>query len=78
MIYGSNSFLLSQALYEAHVSLFLAEQAVSHIWSILPRSNPLLKSARDFPQIVSNRITRVKPINIGFLNRFLVFSIAGF
>ena len=31
-------------------------------WSILPRRNPLLKSAGDFPQIVSNRITRVKPI----------------
>ena len=43
---------------------------VSHIWSILPRSNLPLKSAGDYPQIVSNRIIRVKPIDIGFLNRF--------
>ena len=37
---------------------------------MVPRSNPPLKSAGDFPQIVSNRITCVKPINIGFLNLF--------
>ena len=62
---------LIPVLFLYSVGLFLA-------WSILPRSNPPLKSAGDFPQIVSNRITRVKPINIGFLNRFYVFSIAGF
>ena len=40
------------------------------IWLILARSNPPLKSAGDFPKIVSNRITCVKPISIGFLNCF--------
>ena len=49
-----------------------------HIWLILVRSNPPLKSAGDFPQIVSNRINSVKPMNVGFLSSFFVFSIAGF
>ena len=43
------------------------------IWLILTRSNPLLKSAGDFPKIVSNRITHVKPIDVGFLSRFFLF-----
>ena len=42
-----------------------------YIWSILPRSNPPLKNAGDIPQIVSNRITRMKPINVGFVSLFL-------
>ena len=30
-----------------------------------------MKSAGDYPKIMSNRITRVKPINVGFLSIFL-------
>ena len=44
-----------------------------HKWLISTRSNPPLKSAGDFPQMVSNRITLVKPINVGFLSRFFCF-----
>ena len=32
-----------------------------------------MKSADDFPKIVSNRIARVKKINVGFLSRFFLF-----
>ena len=45
-----------------------------YIWLILTRSNPLLKSAGDFPKIVSNHITCVKPKQVGFLSRFVLFS----
>ena len=40
------------------------------IWSILARSN----QPGDFPKIVSNRITHVKPINVGFQDSFLFFQ----
>ena len=47
--------------------------ASSYIWVILARSNPLLKSAGDIPKIMYNGISRVKPINVGFLSRFFCF-----
>ena len=39
------------------------------IWLILTRINPPLKSAGDFPKIMSNRITREKPINVNIYDQ---------
>ena len=37
-----------------------------------------MKSAGEFPKFVSNCITHVKPIIVGFLRHFFCFLIAGF
>ena len=44
------------------------------IWLILPRSNPPLEICRWFPQIVFILPTRVRPIKVGFSNRFFCWS----
>ena len=46
----------------------------SSIWLILPRSSPPLEICRWFPQIVFILLTRVRPINVGFSNRFFCLS----
>ena len=53
--------------------LYILMLSVTPIWLILTRSNPPLKSAGYFPKIVSNCITRVKPINVEFLSHFFLF-----
>ena len=55
------------------LAIYLPYQIQSLVYFYVDVNPP---SVDDFPQIVSNRITRVKPINVGFLSHF--FSIAGF
>ena len=45
-----------------------------HIWPIFARSSPPLKICRWFPQIVFILLNRVRPINVGFSNRFFCLS----
>ena len=42
-----------------------------HIWLIFTRSNTPLENAGGFPQPVFTLLSRVRPIKVGFLNRFL-------
>ena len=44
------------------------------IWLIFTRSSPPLEICRWFPQIVFILLTRVRPINVGFSNRFFCLS----
>ena len=52
------------------IVVFCQFQSLTYIWLILTWSNPPLKSAGDFPKIMSNRIIRVEPKNVGFLSLF--------
>ena len=45
-----------------------------NIWLILARSSPPLEIRRWFPQIVFILLNRVRPINVGFSNRFFCSS----
>ena len=47
---------------------------IHHIWLILPRSSPPLEICRWFPQIVFILPTHLRPINVGFSNRFFCLS----
>ena len=46
----------------------------SLIWLIFTRGSPPLEICRWFPQIVFILSTRVRPINVGFSNRFFCLS----
>ena len=45
-----------------------------HIWLIFTRSSTPLEICRWFPQIVFIPLTCVRPINVGFSNRFFCLS----
>ena len=52
------------------LAIYLPYQIQSLVYFYVDVNPP---SVDDFPQIVSNRITRVKPINVGFLSLFVCF-----
>ena len=45
----------------------------SNIWLVFTRTGSPLKICRCFPQIVFTLLIRVRPINVGFSNRFFLF-----
>ena len=47
------------------------------IWLIFTRTVTPLEIFRWFPQIVFTLLTFVRPINVGFSNRFFVYQIKG-
>ena len=51
---------------------------LEYIWLIFTRTVTPLEIFRWFPQIVFTLLTSVRPINIGFSNRFFVYQIKGF
>ena len=48
--------------------------SIFHIWLIFTRRSTSSKICRWFPQIVFILLTRVRPINVGFSNRFFCLS----
>ena len=55
-------------------NLFRTYHSISFIWLIFTRTVTPLEISRWFPQIVFTLGTCVRPINVGFLNRFFCLS----
>ena len=53
---------------------FLTGAAATYIWLIFTRTVTPLEIFRWFPQIVFTLLTCVRPINVGFSNRFFCLS----
>ena len=56
------------------VELRIAEDNAKNIWLIFTRTGTPLEIFRWFPQIVFTLLTFVRPINVGFSNRFFCLS----
>ena len=64
----------SVKMKEFEISFILQAKFSGHIWLICTRMVTPLEICRWFPQIVFTLLTCVRPMNVGFSNRFFCLS----